>query len=161
VPGLEFAGACDWGVTVKFIPLVWAGICRKRGRAILILLQVLIAFTLYGVLQGLNTGIRHVLDKTHADRLYTGSKVSLAEPLPMSYAARIQAVPGVVAVTQRMQFGGTYQKPNQGVTVVATDPASFLKIYPEVDVNPRAAASRLPGNLGGAIVGTQTMHDRG
>lgn len=30
MPGLELAGACDGGATVKFIPLVWAGIRRKR-----------------------------------------------------------------------------------------------------------------------------------
>ena len=46
---------------MKFIPLVWAGIWRKRSRSILILLQVIIAFTLYGVLQGLTSGINHAI----------------------------------------------------------------------------------------------------
>ena len=52
-------------IFLKFFPLVWAGIWRKRGRSILIFAQTMIAFTLFGVLQGLNSGIRHA-DRQHA-----------------------------------------------------------------------------------------------
>ena len=46
---------------MKYLPLVWAGIRRKRGRTILIFLQVAVAFTLFGVLQGLKTGVDHAI----------------------------------------------------------------------------------------------------
>jgi len=37
------------------IPLKWAGIRRKTGRSILILAQVVIAFALFGAVQGITS----------------------------------------------------------------------------------------------------------
>ena len=82
---------------MKFLPLIWAGIWRKRGRAILMLLQIVSTFALFGVLQGLNTGIKEAIARTHADRLYVASRVSLSDPLPLAHLSRLQAVPGVKA----------------------------------------------------------------
>lgn len=42
---------------MKYLPLVWYGIWRKRGRAILILFQILVAFVLFGLLQGMKSSI--------------------------------------------------------------------------------------------------------
>ncbi len=39
---------------MKYLPLVWAGMWRKRSRALLMLLQIATAFILFGVLQGLD-----------------------------------------------------------------------------------------------------------
>ena len=36
---------------LKFLPMVWAGIWRKRGRTVLMLLQIASAFALYGLLE--------------------------------------------------------------------------------------------------------------
>jgi putative ABC transport system permease protein len=35
---------------MKYLPLIWSGIWRKRGRTVLIFLQVVVAFSLFGVL---------------------------------------------------------------------------------------------------------------
>ncbi len=67
---------------MKFIPLIWAGLRRKLSRSILILAQVIIAFMLFGVLQGLTSGINHAIASTHPDRLYVGSKLNLGFPVP-------------------------------------------------------------------------------
>ena len=61
---------------MKYLFLVWSGMWRKRTRALLILLQVTIAFTLFGVLQGLTTGIKQAINKAHANRIYVLSRVS-------------------------------------------------------------------------------------
>ena len=98
---------------MKFIPLVWAGIRRKSSRSILILLQVVIAFTLYGVLQGLTSGINHAIASTHADRLYVASKLDLGDPIPISIVEGVKRVPGVVGVAPRYQFGANYQRPGR------------------------------------------------
>ena len=45
------------GVLLKYLPLIWSGIWRKPGRTALILLQVAVAVALFGVLQGLKTGM--------------------------------------------------------------------------------------------------------
>jgi len=45
------------GTQMTYLPLVWSGIWRKPVRTALILLQVCVAFALFGVLQGMKTGM--------------------------------------------------------------------------------------------------------
>ncbi len=145
---------------MKFIPLVWAGIWRKRSRSILILAQVVIAFTLFGVLQGLTGAINHAIASTHGDRLYVGSKLNLGFPMPISIVEWAKTVPGVLRVAPRYQFGASYQRPDQGVPICATDVDSFLAVYPEDKVDP-AQVRAMRRIQDGAIVGIGTMHKFG
>ncbi len=145
---------------MRFFPLVWAGIRRKLSRSILILAQVIIAFTLFGVLQGLASGINHAIAAAHPDRLYVGSKLQLGNPIPIAVLERLKTVPGVVAVAYRFQFGASYQLPTQNVPICATDVDSFLAMYPEITVDPGEvrAMDRIQD---GAIVGVDTMRRYG
>jgi putative ABC transport system permease protein len=145
---------------MKYVPLVWAGIWRKKSRAVLMLLQVASAFVLFGVLQGFNAGVQKTIAMQHGDRLYVGSSVSMGSPLPTGMLAKIRSVPGVEIVTERADFGGTYQKPNQFVSCEAVDPGPFFKIYNEVEVSPTAVAA-LEHDRTGAVVGLVTMRKYG
>ena len=145
---------------MKFIPLVWAGIRRKRSRSILILLQVVIAFALYGVLQGLTSGINHLIAASHADRLYVASKLDLGDPIPISILEWVKTVPGVVGAAPRYQFGAIYQRPEQGVPICATDVDAFLAIYNENQVDPTQQRA-MREIQDGVIVGIGTMHKYG
>src|SRR5215469_5033827 len=139
---------------MKYIALVWSGIWRKRTRALLILLQVTIAFTLFGVLQGLDTGIKQAIAKTHANRMYVLSRVSSGDALPLGLLAQIQKVPGVVSVSYSAGFGGTYQSPDQQVAADAVDIANYAHIFSEVVIPPQALET-LARTRTGAIVGEQ------
>jgi putative ABC transport system permease protein len=145
---------------VKYLTLVWPGIRRKGGRSVLILLQVVIAFALFGVLQGLAGAVKHAIASTHADRLYVGSKVNIGLPLPIAIIAWLKTVPGVVGVAPRYQFGAHYQRPEQGIPILATDVDSYLAIYTEDEVDPtqRRAMQQIQD---GAIVGIGTLHKYG
>ncbi len=145
---------------MKYVPLVWAGIWRKRGRTVLMLLQIGSAFVLFGVLQGFNAGIARTIAEQHGDRLYVGSKVSLGTPLPTGMLAKIRSVPGVELVTERSDFGGTYQKPNQFVACEAIDPGTFFRIYDEIEV-PASVVAALQADRAGAVVGVVTMRRYG
>ncbi len=145
---------------MKFIPLVWAGIWRKRSRAILILAQVIIAFALFGVLQGLSGAVNHAIASSHVDRLYVTSKLDLGFPLPISMVEWVKTVSGVRTVAPRYQFGATYQRPTQGVGILATDLDSYLAVYPEDEVDP-AQARAMRQVQDGALVGIGTMHKYG
>src|SRR5712691_4413734 len=61
---------------MKFLPLIWYGLWRKPGRTVLIFLQVCVAFALFGVLQGLKTGVQHAVDAARADLLIVHSRLS-------------------------------------------------------------------------------------
>ena len=142
---------------MKFASLIWAGIRRNRGRSILILVQVVIAFTLFGVLQGLNGAINKAVSATHGDRLYVGSRLRFGSPLPIAIMSTVQSTPGVIASTYRFQFGATWQKPDQGVPILATDIGSFLSVYPELAVS-SAARQQMKQLQDGAIVGVETLN---
>lgn len=107
---------------MKYLPLVWAGIWRERGRTILIFLQVMVAFTLFGVLQGLKTGVEHAIDAARADLLIVHGRLSFGVPLPIGLLATIRSLPGVVEAIPVDLALGTYQNPNQQVGIVAIRP---------------------------------------
>src|SRR5581483_6073844 len=86
--------AADGRRSVKYLPLIWAGLLRKKSRALLMLLQIASAFLLFGLLQGLNSGVKQAIAKAHADRLYVGSSFSVGDTLPISLLERVRQVPG-------------------------------------------------------------------
>jgi putative ABC transport system permease protein len=108
---------------MKYLPLIWSGLWRKPGRTVLILLQVAVAFALFGVLQGLKTGVEHAAAAARADLLIVHSRLSLImQSLPLGQLDQIRTVPGVkLAIPVELSFG-TYQKPDQGIGVVAVTP---------------------------------------
>jgi len=115
---------------MKYLPLVWAGIWRKRGRTILIFLQVAVAFTLFGVLQGLKTGVDHAIAAARADLLIVHGRVGFGVPLPVGMLETIRSVPGVAAAIPVDLAGATYQNPNQQVVLVALRPdAGWLSAF--------------------------------
>jgi putative ABC transport system permease protein len=105
---------------MRFLPLFWSGIWRKPGRTVLIFFQVSVAFALFGMLQGLKTGVDHAVAAARADLLIVHSRLSyLADSLPAGLLEQIQSVPGVKLAVPVDIFGATYQKPTQGLGVVA------------------------------------------
>jgi putative ABC transport system permease protein len=139
---------------LKYLPLIWSGIWRRPGRAVLLLLQIVSAFTLFGVLQGVSSGTKHAIASTHSDRLYVASRVSVSEPLPIALLERIRSMPGVRDVTPRAAFGGSYRTPQQGMPVIAIDAGSFFRIFDELSVS-RQAVEMLKRTTAGAIVGSE------
>jgi putative ABC transport system permease protein len=107
---------------MRFLPLIWSGIWRKPGRTILIFLQVSVAFALFGMLQGLKTGVEHLIGEARADLLIVHGGLGLMDPLPLGLIERIKSVPGVKVVTPVELFGAIYQNPNQKLGVVAIRP---------------------------------------
>ena len=121
---------------MKFFPLVWAGIWRKRGRAILTLLSVMNAFLLFGLLQGFSSGIDNAIGETHGDVLYVFSRVSILEGIPLGHMAQIKTVPGVKAVTPVVVFTSTYRNPRTFINALGVDPDTFFETYPSLSAKP-------------------------
>ena len=137
---------------MKFLHLVWAGIWRKRGRAILTLASIVNAFLIFGLLQGLSSGIDNVTKESNAAVLMTFSRVSQIEPLPMGHAAQIRAVPGVKAVTPMLIFTSTYRTPTQYVPAIAINVDEYKAVYPNVNISP-AAQVAMRQTRNGMLVG--------
>ncbi|MBV8742226.1 MAG: ABC transporter permease [Sinobacteraceae bacterium] len=80
------------------------------------------AFALFGVLQGMKSGIEHVIAATRADLLLVHADLGLADSLPVGLMAQIRSVPGIHTVVPVALFGSTYQRPTQKIGMVALRP---------------------------------------
>jgi putative ABC transport system permease protein len=118
---------------MKYLPLIWSGIWRKPGRTALVLLQVAVAFALFGVLQGMKTGVDRSIANTRADLLFVGPADFGGAPLPLSYLDRIRSIPGVTTVSFADGFLGSYQRPTERVFVLAIQPTNlWVTLVPEI-----------------------------
>ncbi|MFI4975225.1 MAG: ABC transporter permease [Caulobacterales bacterium] len=136
---------------MKFLHLVWAGIWRRRVRAILTFLSVVNAFLLFGMLQGFASSIDNTIAETHAELLLTQNKISQIEPMPMAMMPQIRAVPGVRAVAPVMIFHGTYRTPVQFLRSFAVDPSLLTEADAQLKL-PRAQIDALKHSRAGVLV---------
>lgn len=120
---------------MRYLPLVWAGLWRKRTRTIITFLSIVIAFLLFGLLQGVAASFDQVIERQHVNRLFVMSRISLIDPLPLAHQARIAGVPGVTGVSHMNFFGGYYQDPKNQVPSFAVDPETYFDLYPELKVS--------------------------
>ncbi len=121
---------------MKYLPLLWAALFRKKTRTILTLLSVIVAFLLFGLLEAVQVAFESGADTADAKRLLTTARYSIIEPLPQSYLRRIEQVPGVVGVAYADWFGAKYQNESNAFPVFAVDPARYLDMYPEFTIAP-------------------------
>jgi len=73
---------------VRYLPLLWAGLFRKKTRTVLTLLSIVVAFALFGLLQAVEVAFESGADAADAKRLLTTARYSIIEPLPSSYLPR-------------------------------------------------------------------------
>jgi putative ABC transport system permease protein len=112
---------------MKFLPLIWYGIWRKPVRTVLIFLHVCVAFALFGVLQGMKTGMERAVANTRADVLYVAPAVYGEPPLPIADLSRLKSIPGVKAVAFNYDLITFYQKPTQPIYVLAIPPIDLMR----------------------------------
>jgi putative ABC transport system permease protein len=121
---------------MKYFPLIWAGLWRKRTRTIFTMLSIVVAFLLFGLLQGINQGFTTVIRDLNVDRLYVSAKTNMTDGLPIAYANRIRTVPGVRAMSHWTYFGGYYQDSRNPLPAFATEPEGLFQVYREIKVKP-------------------------
>jgi putative ABC transport system permease protein len=137
---------------VKYLPLIWSGIWRKRGRTILVMLQIAIAFALFGLLQGWRSGVDAAIDEIDAN-VFMVYRATGGGPLPLAHFGRLQSVKEVANVQRQSFLGGTYQKPDQNVTAISTDVAILMKDKTSASVVPADAVATMERTRDGVLVG--------
>jgi putative ABC transport system permease protein len=140
---------------MRFLPLIWSNLMRKKLRTFLTLLSITVAFVLFGYLAAIRVGFNAGVEVAGMDRLITRHRVSITELLPVSYRERILAVPGVEAVVFQTWFGGVYQDPKNFFPQMPVDPEPFLRMFPEY-VLPEDQRLAWLRTRTGAIVGRAT-----
>ena len=119
--------------------LVRKNLFRRKLRAILMIVSILVAFLIFGVLAGFYRAFNAGEDRAAADRLITVNKINFTQPLPIAYFNRVRAVEGVRQVTFANWFGGYYQEPKNFIIALAIEPATYFDVYRnEFDIAPDA-----------------------
>ena len=141
---------------MRYVPLLWAGLFRKKTRTVLTLLSVFVAFLLFGLLEAVTTAFESGADSADAKRLLTTARYSIIELLPISHLRQIEQVPGVVRVAHAEWFGAKYQNESNAFPVFAVEPQRYLDMYPEftIPAEQREAFSRMRT---GAVAGIRLV----
>lgn len=118
---------------MKYVPLIWAAIMRKPTRAVLTLLSVMLAFTLFGLTIGMNATFTKLKEEARADRIFSGSR--FGGPLPVAMAREIATIPGVAMVAHSNNLFGYITDPKNRVFVQMND-ENVPKVNPEWPITP-------------------------
>jgi len=137
---------------MKFIHLIWTMLWRKKTRTLLTLLSIMIAFLLFGMLQGINAAFKEAVSRSNVNRLVVTSSVSFIESLPYADLAQIETIPGVAKVAYASWFGAYFQDAKNFVAAYAVDAAREFAVYPELKI-PQKQLEALRNTRTGAIIG--------
>jgi putative ABC transport system permease protein len=135
---------------MKYFPLLYSGIFRNFLRALLLGLQISVAFVLFGLLQGMKAGWDKAIDSVDANMLMVSGKFSPL--LPISFEDQLQRIPGVEMVTNLSGVDLAYQNSTQRVPAIATSIRSLSRLDPDLVVSPQTV-SALATLRTGIIVG--------
>jgi putative ABC transport system permease protein len=119
---------------MKYLPLVLANLGRHKKRTVLTITSVALALFLFASLRTVVTTIAAAANFGSARRLVATNATGIVFTLPIAYANRLQAIPGVESVTWANWFGGRYGDGRQFFATFAIDPKSYLEMYPEMVV---------------------------
>jgi len=140
---------------MKFLPLIWSNLRRRRVRTALTLLSIAVAFILYGYLSAIGRALDQGVSVAGQDRLMVRHRISITQLLYASYEKRISSIPGVKRLAHATWFGGYYQDPKKFFAQMAVEPEKFLDVFPEylLPEDQRQAWFR---TRTGAVVGRKT-----
>jgi putative ABC transport system permease protein len=115
---------------MKYFPLIWATLWRKKTRTLFTLLSIVIAFLLFGMLETVDYAFSHPnAGASGADKLISTNKYSITLSLPFADMQEIRSVPGVTDATWLTWFGGYYQESKNFVFAIPIDTESYFNVH--------------------------------
>jgi hypothetical protein len=146
---------------VNDLTLIRKNLFRRKLRAILMMVSILIAFAIFGVLASFERAFNAGQDRATPDRLVVTNKISFTQPLPISYFNRVAAIDGVAQINHFSWFGGYYQEPRNFLVAFAVDPENWMKLRDSDFVfSPEARAAFIRERTG-VLVGARMMEKWG
>jgi putative ABC transport system permease protein len=140
---------------MKFNRLIFANLFRKKVRLLLTLGSFSVALFLFAFLAVVKKAFTGGAELASANRLVTINRVSIIQPIPLSYREKIARIPGVESVTHDNWFGGVYQDEKNFFAQFVIDPENQRKVFPELIV-PEDQWNNFLKDRQGAIAGART-----
>ena len=141
---------------MSYFRLVLANLGRHKRRTVLTILGVALALFLFASLRTVVTTIEATAQFGSARRLVVTNATGIVFVLPLAYANRLRALPGVEGVSWANWFGGRYQDNKRFFAQFAVDAESYLDLYPEI-VLPEDQKQAFLQDRGAAIVGKRLL----
>jgi putative ABC transport system permease protein len=135
--------------------LIRKNLLRKPLRFLLMYIVIAVAFLLFGLLQSVQVVMSGGGEANQGNRLIVSNRINFTQPLPYAYVERVAALAGTATVTHATWFGGYYQEPRNFLVSYAIDPTVYLKVYPELRLDP-AQREAFVRERGGLMVGRAT-----
>jgi len=120
----------------RYVSLMFKNSLRNRRRSALTMISIGMSLCLLGVLGALYRGLFLAPPTPGQElRLVVHHKVSITQPLPLSYEAKIRQVPGVREAMVWQWFGGSYKDARDQKNFFArfaVEPDKFFRVRPEI-----------------------------
>lgn len=116
---------------MKYVPLVWAALWRRKARTIFTLLSLTAAFLLLGMLQAANSLFSGGSVNLSAPIMIVQARVSFTNPLPLRLLPQLEAIPGVDSVSHSQFFGGVYKDVRNFFPQFAVNPERWHRTFLE------------------------------
>jgi putative ABC transport system permease protein len=137
---------------VKYFVLIRAGLLRKKARTILTMLSIIVAFMLFGLLQGINQDIKGGFGASSNGRLWTTSRAGGLNSMPISLMEHIAGIEGVRSIAHVSFFGGYFQDAKNALPAFATNVDKLAAVYPELNIT-QAQIDAMKTTRAGVLVG--------
>ncbi|MDX2032369.1 MAG: FtsX-like permease family protein [Blastocatellia bacterium] len=144
---------------IRHLPFILKNSLRNRRRSALTIVSIAASLCLLGLLLAIYHSFYYTeATPDQAHRLITRNRVSLANPLPLSYGAQIRQVPGVEEAMIFQWFGGTYKDARDPANFFgrfAVEPKKFGKVNPDYKL-PESEMQAFINERQACIVGSKT-----
>jgi putative ABC transport system permease protein len=140
---------------MKYLPFILRNLKRKKTRTILTVGSIAVALFLFGLLVTIETSLNAGVDVAGADRLVVRNRISLIQPLPLSYQQRLRQLDHVSDATHASWFGGIYQDERNFFPQFAVDTRTYRNVFTEFVIRDDQWQAFL-GDREGAVVGNAT-----
>ncbi len=122
----------------RFLPLTFKNTLRNPRRSILTIANMAVSLCLLSVLIAMYQALFFSQQTPgQALRLVVRHRVSLAQPIPVAYEAKVRTVPGVKEVSVWNWFGGTYKDnrdPKNFFARLGVEPKAFMTIRTQMQM---------------------------
>ena len=149
---------------MKYLSLIVKNTLRNPRRSVLTVLSIAFSLCLLGLMMALYHAFYFSEPTEHqALRLIVRNRVSLANPLPLSYQQKIAGVPGVKEVMIMQWYGGTYKDSRDPINFFArfaVEPEKLFRISTDYSI-PEAELKAFLGERTACIVGRKLANRHG
>ena len=129
---------------MKYLRLIWKNVFRKKLRTTLTASSIVLVLVLIVILTSLLQAMQaDPSGGKGSNRLVVQHATGLGNFLPLSQRQRIEQIPGVVAVSPEIWFGGVYKddRPENWIGQLSADPDIYFdKIFDDATIDPQVNA---------------------